>query len=178
MRKQFGWPTICDRVDRRLVFTNGMFDLLHAGHIAYLAAARDLGDVLLVGLNSDQSTRLLKGPGRPLVPETDRAVVLLALRAVDGVVVFDEPTAGALIRALRPDIYVKGGDYSLSGSGAGTPLPEEPDSTCLRRRDHADRLSSGLFDQRTACAHSQRQTAHCAMLGVRLQHLVQDCFGL
>lgn len=112
---------------RRLVFTNGVFDLLHAGHIAYLAAARDLGDVLLVGLNSDQSTRLLKGPGRPLVPETDRAVVLLALRAVDGVVVFDEPTAGPLIRALRPDIYVKGGDYSLSESGAGTPLPEEPD---------------------------------------------------
>jgi rfaE bifunctional protein nucleotidyltransferase chain/domain len=109
---------------RRLVFTNGIFDFLHAGHVAYLTDAREMGDFLLVGLNSDASARRLKGPDRPLVPVADRATVLLALRAVDGVVVFDELTASPLVSALQPAIYVKGGDYSLSGSG--TPLPEEP----------------------------------------------------
>lgn len=112
---------------RRLVVTNGVFDLLHAGHVAYLAAARALGDALLVGLNSDAGTRALKGPARPIVAERDRARVLLALRAVDAVVIFDEPTAGPLLEALRPPIYVKGGDYALAGSGgAGSQLPEEP----------------------------------------------------
>jgi rfaE bifunctional protein nucleotidyltransferase chain/domain len=113
---------------KRLVVTNGVFDLLHLGHVQYLAVARDLGDALLVGLNSDACTRALKGPGRPLEGERDRAAVLLALRAVDAVTIFDEPTAGPLLDALRPPIYVKGGDYALSdaGSGQGTRLPEEP----------------------------------------------------
>jgi rfaE bifunctional protein nucleotidyltransferase chain/domain len=111
---------------RHLVFTNGIFDILHAGHVAYLAAAREMGDFLLVGLNSDRSTRQLKGPHRPLVPAEDRAALLLALRAVNGVVIFDELTSSALIGALRPAVYVKGGDYGLSGSGPGRPLPEEP----------------------------------------------------
>lgn len=110
----------------RLVVTNGVFDLLHAGHVLYLAAARALGDALLVGLNSDASTRALKGPGRPLVAESERAAVLLALRAVDAVTIFEELTAGPLLEALRPAIYVKGGDYALAGADTGTPLPEEP----------------------------------------------------
>ena len=96
---------------RRVVFTNGVFDLLHAGHVDCLERARALGDVLIVGLNSDASARLIKGPGRPLVPQGDRARVLAALACVDYVVLFDEPTAEELVRALRPDVYVKGGDY-------------------------------------------------------------------
>lgn len=112
---------------KRLVVTNGVFDLLHAGHVAYLVAARALGDALLVGLNSDASARALKGPGRPIVAQRDRAEVLRALRSVDAVVIFDEPTAGPLLEVVRPPIYVKGGDYALAGAAAtGTPLPEEP----------------------------------------------------
>jgi D-glycero-beta-D-manno-heptose 1-phosphate adenylyltransferase len=98
----------------RLVVTNGCFDLLHVGHVRYLQAARALGDFLTVGLNSDASTRRLKGPERPLVPEAERAEVLAALTCVDAVVLFDEPTAEALVAALRPEIYVKGDDYSES----------------------------------------------------------------
>ena len=96
-----------------LVFTNGCFDILHAGHVRYLTAARELGDILIVGLNSDASVRKLKGEGRPVNPAADRAEVLAGLRAVDHVVVFDEDTAEELVRRLQPDIYVKGGDYSL-----------------------------------------------------------------
>jgi D-beta-D-heptose 7-phosphate kinase/D-beta-D-heptose 1-phosphate adenosyltransferase len=101
-----------------VVATGGCFDLLHAGHVELLRAARALGDRLIVCLNSDASVRRLKGPGRPIVPETDRARVLLALECVDEVVVFDEDTPVELLRTLRPDIWTKGGDY------AGTQLPE------------------------------------------------------
>lgn len=103
-----------------LVFTNGHFDLLHAGHVRYLQAARALGDGLLVGLNSDGSTALRK-PGRPLVPQGDRAELLAALGCVDVVVIFDDLTASALVSALRPEIYVKGGDW---GRAEG-PIPPE-----------------------------------------------------
>ena len=96
-----------------VVFTNGCFDILHAGHVRYLNAAKALGDILVVGLNSDESVRRLKGEGRPVNPAADRAEVLAALRAVDHVVVFGEATAEELVRQLKPDIYVKGGDYSL-----------------------------------------------------------------
>ena len=96
-----------------IVFTNGCFDILHAGHVRYLTAAAAMGDFLIVGLNSDASVRRLKGEGRPIVSEADRAEVLDALRAVDIVTIFDEPTAEELIRLVRPNIYVKGGDYSL-----------------------------------------------------------------
>ena len=95
----------------RLVLTNGCFELLHLGHIRYLMAASELGDVLVVGLNSDRSIRRLKEPGRPLVPESQRAEVLAALACVDFVSLFDELTAELLVRALRPEVYVKGGDY-------------------------------------------------------------------
>lgn len=98
---------------RRLVFTNGCFDLLHAGHVRYLRQARELGDALVVALNSDQSVRAIKGPERPLNSQNDRAEVLSALRAVDSVVVFDDARATELIQAIRPHIYVKGGDYTI-----------------------------------------------------------------
>jgi len=97
---------------KTIVFTNGCFDILHVGHVRYLAAARQLGDVLVVGLNSDDSVRELKGPGRPLNPEGDRAEILAALEAVNHVVVFAEKRATNLMRELTPDIYAKGGDYT------------------------------------------------------------------
>jgi rfaE bifunctional protein nucleotidyltransferase chain/domain len=99
------------RKGERLVFTNGCFDLIHPGHVAYLAEARALGDCLLVGMNSDESVRRLKGPERPLVGERDRAAVLAALRSVDAVTIFEEDTPLDLIRRVRPAYLVKGGDY-------------------------------------------------------------------
>jgi rfaE bifunctional protein nucleotidyltransferase chain/domain len=102
------------RLPRPRVFTNGVFDLLHRGHVEGLRAARALGGSLVVGLNSDASARRLgKGPGRPINPALDRACVLAALEAVDMVVIFDEPTPLALIERLRPELYVKGGDYDV-----------------------------------------------------------------
>ncbi len=98
---------------KTVVFTNGCFDILHAGHVRYLAAARALGDALFVGLNSDRSVQRLKGPNRPINDEGDRAEVMAALGAVDFVVVFDDATAEGLVGEIRPDIYVKGGDYRL-----------------------------------------------------------------
>jgi D-beta-D-heptose 7-phosphate kinase/D-beta-D-heptose 1-phosphate adenosyltransferase len=95
-----------------IVFTNGCFDILHRGHVEYLAAARQLGDVLVVGLNSDASVRRLKGPDRPINPEGDRAAVLDALRAVVFVTIFEEDTPAALIEAVQPDVLVKGADYT------------------------------------------------------------------
>ena len=97
--------------DRLVAFTNGCFDLLHPGHLALLERARTLGDVLVVGLNSDRSVRLVKGPPRPLVPEQERAEVLAALAAVDFVTIFDEPTPQELIAALLPHVLVKGADW-------------------------------------------------------------------
>src|SRR3954471_5682884 len=97
---------------RKLVFTNGCFDLLHVGHVRYLAAARALGDALLVAINGDESVRTLKGDGRPLNREADRAEVIAALAGVDYVVVFPEVRATALLEKIRPAIYVKGGDYT------------------------------------------------------------------
>ena len=98
---------------RRLVFTNGCFDLLHVGHTRYLRQARRLGDALLVAINSDRSVRALKGPGRPVMCEGERAEVLAALAAVDYVTVFDEESPRALIAEVLPDVLAKGGDYAL-----------------------------------------------------------------
>lgn len=98
---------------RRIVFTNGCFDIIHAGHVKYLAEAKKLGDVLFLGLNSDQSVRRLKGDSRPINSETDRASVLSALRFIDYVVVFGEDTPENIIRTIRPDVLVKGGDYKI-----------------------------------------------------------------
>ena len=95
-----------------LVFTNGVFDLVHPGHVRYLVAARALGDALIVGVNSDRSVRANKGPARPLNPEGERVEVLLALSCVDGAVIFDEETPHELIRRLQPDVLVKGADWA------------------------------------------------------------------
>ena len=95
-----------------VVFTNGCFDLLHAGHVSYLEAARALGDALFVGLNSDSSVRRSKGGSRPIIPEAERAEVLAALAAVDVVTLFDEPTPFELVQALRPSVLVKGEDWA------------------------------------------------------------------
>jgi len=96
----------------RVVFANGCFDLLHVGHVRYLEAAKGLGDLLVVGINSDEQVRRLKGEGRPFIPERERAEVIASLRAVDYVTVFHEPTVTELLLALRPDIHAKGTDYT------------------------------------------------------------------
>src|SRR5436190_21553576 len=96
---------------KKIVATNGCFDLLHLGHVRYLQEARALGDFLILGLNDDTGVRRLKGSGRPLVPEQERAEILATLTCIDYVTIFDEPTAGTLVQLLRPTIYVKGGDY-------------------------------------------------------------------
>lgn len=100
------------KIPGRVVFTNGVFDLLHPGHIDLLTAAREEGDALVVGINTDSSVRRLKGPSRPIRAEHERAYVLAAIEAVDLVVSFDEDTPLALLKALRPDVIVKGGDYT------------------------------------------------------------------
>jgi len=97
---------------KRVVFTNGVFDILHAGHVQFLRQAKALGDVLVVGLNSDRSTQRLKGVGRPINNERDRMALVAALDAVDAVVLFDQDTPIELIRILRPNFHVKGGDYA------------------------------------------------------------------
>lgn len=97
---------------RTIVFTNGVFDLLHPGHVRYLQAARALGDALVVGLNSDRSVRAIKGPERPITPESERAEIVGALACVDAVVVFDEETPHDLIAAVQPDVLVKGADWA------------------------------------------------------------------
>lgn len=100
------------RAGKKLVFTNGVFDILHAGHVRYLADASALGDMLVVGINTDASVRKLnKAPNRPVNTEEDRAAVLSALRFIDGVLLFDEQTPERLIQELKPDVHVKGGDY-------------------------------------------------------------------
>lgn len=98
---------------KRVVFTNGCFDILHAGHVDYLAKAGSLGDALVVGLNSDSSVRKLKGRPRPIVSQKDRATVLSALESVDFVIIFSDPTPINLIKAVRPDVLVKGGDWAI-----------------------------------------------------------------
>ena len=97
----------------KIVLANGCFDLLHVGHVRYLAAAKELGDLLVVGVNSDEQAHALKGAGRPFIPENERAELISALRCVDFVTIFDEPTVEELIRAIRPDFHTKGTDYTV-----------------------------------------------------------------
>ncbi len=98
---------------KKIVFTNGCFDILHVGHVRYLKEAKALGDILILGLNSDSSVKSLKGSNRPINNESDRAEVLSALKAIDYVVIFDEKTAENIVGEVNPDIYAKGGDYSI-----------------------------------------------------------------
>ena len=113
------WDILARELNRRreagarIVSTNGVFDLLHVGHLRYLQAARRCGDLLVVGVNSDACTRLLKGPTRPFVPEEERAELLAALNCVDYVTLFDDPTPNRLLETVRPHLHVKGGDYEI-----------------------------------------------------------------
>jgi D-glycero-beta-D-manno-heptose 1-phosphate adenylyltransferase len=107
------WRENLRRAGKRLVATNGCFDLLHLGHVTYLETARQNGDALLVGINSDASVRELKGPDRPINSEEDRAGVVAALESVDAVLIFPEKSAANFLKAAQPDIYVKGGDYTI-----------------------------------------------------------------
>ena len=109
-----------DEMSKQLVFTNGVFDLLHVGHLDYLEKARELGDALLVAINDDESTRQYKGVGRPLVPAIERARLLESLAPVSAVILFSDATADRLLKAIKPHIYCKGGDYTPAT------LPEYP----------------------------------------------------
>ncbi len=100
-------------LEKKIVFTNGCFDLLHLGHIDYLSKAADLGHKLVIGLNSDASTSALKGPGRPIIDQYSRSIMLASLSFVDAVILFDDPTPLELIAQIRPDVLVKGADYSV-----------------------------------------------------------------
>lgn len=174
-----------DRLDadgRRLVFTNGVFDLLHAGHVRYLNQARALGDALVVALNSDASVRALKGPTRPLNGEADRAEVLRGLRAVDAVVVFSGERCTDVIRAIRPHVYAKGGDYTpeslnreekaaLDEAGAEIrilPLVEGKSTTATLRKMNAP-AGSGPRRTKLAVLGSGKGTNFDA-----LQHAISD----
>lgn len=99
--------------NQKIVFTNGVFDILHRGHVEYLSKAKTLGDILIVGVNSDASVRRLKGKNRPIVPEADRAFLISMLKPVDHVILFSEDTPAALIEKIRPDVLVKGADYKI-----------------------------------------------------------------
>ena len=116
---------------KTIVFTNGCFDILHVGHVRYLQAARELGDCLILGLNSDQSVRNLKGPTRPINQQDDRAEVVSALFAVDYVVIFDQPTAENLVAVIKPAIYVKGGDYNIKDLPESTLVAQYGGQTIL-----------------------------------------------
>ncbi len=117
--KIFSRVSLLDRFqhprEERIVFTNGCFDILHRGHVEYLHQARSLGDLLVVGVNTDASVEGLKGPGRPVVPQEDRALILAGLESVDAVTLFHEDTPQTLIASLLPDVLVKGGDYAMGG---------------------------------------------------------------
>ena len=137
-----------ERAGQKLVFTNGCFDLLHAGHVRYLQQARELGHALAVGLNSDRSVRELKGEGRPINAEDDRAEVVAALGCVDYVVIFDGKRATDLLRAVRPQVYAKGGDY--------TPESLDPDELAILAAADAEVQILPLLHGRSTTAVLER----------------------
>lgn len=127
-----------------IVLANGCFDILHVGHVRYLAGARALGDVLIVGINSDRQTRMLKGRGRPHTPENERAELIASLRCVDFVTIFDEPTVEELIRAIRPDYHAKGTDYTVE-TVPESAVVQECGGIVAIVGDPKDHSSSALF---------------------------------
>ncbi len=131
---------------RRVVFTNGVFDILHRGHVEYLAKARSMGDVLIVGLNADDSVRRLKGPSRPIVGQSDRAIVLAALAAVDYVCLFDEDTPLQLITEIVPDVLVKGADWSIDNV-VGREVVEAGGGRVLTIEFVPDRSSTSIIER-------------------------------
>lgn len=138
------------RQGRQVVFTNGCFDLIHAGHVMLLEQARRLGDVLVVGLNSDRSVRALKGPGRPVVAARDRALVLAALASVDYVIVFSGRTPARLIAAIQPDVLVKGADWARGGI-VGAKTVQRRGGRVVRIRLIRGRSTTSLVARIRAC---------------------------
>jgi len=134
------------RAGRRVVFTNGVFDLLHPGHVRYLTAARALGDLLIVGVNSDRSVRANKGESRPTMPELERAEILSALRCVDAVVVFDEDTPAAIVERLQPDVLVKGADWAADAI-VGRDTVESRGGQVVRMRIEPGWSTSALIEK-------------------------------
>ena len=131
---------------KTVVFTNGVFDLLHPGHVRYLQKARALGDALIVGVNSDRSVRAIKGPQRPITPEAERAELLAALAAVDAAVVFDEDTPHAIIAAIQPDILVKGADWAEDAI-VGRDIVEARGGRVVRMPIEPGYSTSGIIDK-------------------------------
>ncbi len=129
-----------------IVFTNGVFDLLHIGHVGYLAEAASLGDRLVVGVNSDASVRRLKGPGRPIVPADERAGIVAALGCVDAVAIFDEDTPEQLIRAVRPQVLVKGADWAADAI-VGREFVESTGGRVERISLHEGRSTTGIIER-------------------------------
>jgi len=132
------------RAGKKIVFTNGVFDILHRGHVDYLAKAKSFGDILVVGLNSDASVRRLKGKSRPVQKQADRATILLALRSVDYVVIFGEDTPDRLIRQVKPHVLVKGADYKVSEI-VGAEFVMSYGGTVRRVRLSKGRSTSGIL---------------------------------
>ncbi len=132
--------------DQTVVFTNGVFDLLHVGHVRYLQQARSFGSALIVGVNSDRSVKTVKGPGRPLMPQDERAEVLTALACVDGVVLFDEATPYELIAAILPDVLVKGADWAEDAI-VGRDLVERRGGRVVRIPLEPGRSTSALIEK-------------------------------
>jgi len=134
------------RAGKTVVFTNGVFDLLHPGHVRYLTQARQLGGGLIVGLNSDRSVRLIKGEGRPITPEAERAEILAALTTVDAVVIFDEETPHEIINALRPDVLVKGADWAKEAI-IGRDIVEARGGTVIRMPVEQGYSTTAILDK-------------------------------
>jgi rfaE bifunctional protein nucleotidyltransferase chain/domain len=132
--------------EKVIVFTNGCFDIIHRGHVEYLAKAKNMGDILVLGLNSDQSVRILKGEGRPYVSANDRAYILSQLIPVDAVSIFDEETPLKLIELVKPDVLVKGGDYSLD-TIVGKDEVEQIGGTVVAIPLVEGRSTTGLIDK-------------------------------
>ena len=130
---------------KKIVLANGCFDLFHVGHVRYLSAAKELGDILVVGVNSDEQARLLKGEGRPVMPAAERAELVSSLRSVDVVTIFDEPTVEELIRAIRPDFHAKGTDYTAD-TVPERDIVRECGGTVAIVGDPKDHSSSALFE--------------------------------
>jgi D-beta-D-heptose 7-phosphate kinase/D-beta-D-heptose 1-phosphate adenosyltransferase len=131
---------------KTIVFTNGVFDLLHVGHLRYLQQARSLGNALIVGVNSDRSVRAIKGPGRPVTAQDERAEILSALACVDGVVVFDEETPYELIASLQPDVLVKGADWATDAI-VGRDIVEARGGRVVRVQIEAGQSTSALLER-------------------------------
>jgi D-beta-D-heptose 7-phosphate kinase/D-beta-D-heptose 1-phosphate adenosyltransferase len=142
---------------RRIVFTNGVFDLLHPGHVRYLQAARAEGDALIVAVNSDRSVRAIKGPSRPLTPEGERAEILAALECVDAVVIFDEDTPAAIVAALQPDVLVKGADWAADRI-VGRDTVEARGGRVVRIPLEAGWSTSAIVEKIRSSGDQERQT--------------------